>query len=328
MLTIIPMWKMLLETKGKRVGLAVLASFPIFVFGGIGMFFEGLQSGKNVQAAMGLFGTLFFGLGASLSLPQKKYIPEKSFIGYRSKQDRAQKMVKYGYLILAAIVIIFAILLPEMRLKSFIYGLSGLLAIYTLSKSLKFHEDVDFSANEYLSYSLGIKIGEKVLASYQNFDANDIKKGSNAFAATATKLVIASFDGQFWKKLSRDLNQITCLGIIADQNQNYFVKLHFNDGTEALLCIGLYDKLTSSPILVIKRFLEAIDASILGGATVLKSNQRRRVMADSASTKVAPIPSETIPVPKVSARNIELTPAILDGIRNAPEVTPGRKLEL
>lgn len=157
-----------------------------------------------------------------------------------------------------------------------------------------------------------------------------INVGSNAFAATATKLIAASFDGYLWIKLSRDLNQVSHIGIIGDENQSYFVKLQFNDGTDALLRVGLYENLTSSPILVIRRLLEAIDASLLCGSGVSQKAQRRRVVVNAGTpterSKVA-VPEAAL-ASKAPMRNIEVAPDVLTAIQNAEEVVPGRRLEL
>jgi hypothetical protein len=330
MIKTIPMWKMMMITKGKASGLAVLASLPAFIVTGAWMFLEGLQNGQKRQAAMGLICLVFFSVCAVLFAPSRKYIPGKTFRGYRNKKLSTKKAINYGYGIIAFIVVAFVVLAPEHALSAIFYGVGGIFSLYVLSKSLKFHADIDHSTNEYLATALGIPAGEKVLASYQNFDADEFDVGSNAFAATATKLIVASFDGYGWGKLSRDLNQVSRIGIIGDENKNYFVKLQFNDGGDVLLRIGLYEKLTSNPILVIRRLLETIDASLLCGSGASQTVQRRRVVANSgtptAVTKnVAPEATRASVAP---IRNIEVASDVLVAIQNAEEVVPGRRLEL
>ncbi|WP_336354714.1 hypothetical protein [Pseudomonas granadensis] len=330
MIKTIPTWQMMMLTRGKIVGLVILGFLPAFIIGGAWIFLEGLQSGQTRKAAMGLICMIFFGLGILLLAPSKQYVPGKTFQAYRNKKLHTQKAVKYGYAIIVLFCAIFAILVPEQMLKALGYGVVGIIGIYTYSKSLKFHADIDYSTNEYLTTSLGFAPGEKILVSYQNFEAGEVYAGSNAFAATATKLIAASFDGDQWIKLSRDMNQISRIGIIGDENQNYFVKLQFNDGADALLCVGLFEKLTSSPALIIKKLLEAIDTSLLGAGGASKTAQRRRVVVNSDT---AALPSENV-VPQAPlassapTRNIEVPSSVLDATKGAEDASPGRRLEL
>ncbi|WP_207283838.1 hypothetical protein [Pseudomonas sp. FW300-N2F2] len=330
MIKTIPMWAMMMATKGKKTGLAVLASFPIFIVTGTWMFLDGLQNGQKRQAAIGLICLVFFGACTLLFAPSKKYIPGKTFQGYRNKKLSTKTAINYGYGIVVFIFAVFLFLAPEHALSIIVSGLAGLFSLYILSKSLKFHADIDFSTNEYLATALGFPVGEKILVSYQNFDADGVEIGSNAFAATATRLTLASFDGEHWRKLSRDLSQVSRIGIIGDENQNYFVKLQFNDGADALLRIGLYEKLTSNPTLVIRKLLETIDAGLLGDSGTSPAAQRRRVVVNSGtpisvSKTVAP---EATLVSKAPMRNLEVAPDVLIAIQSAEEDVLRRRLEL
>ncbi|XSS64476.1 hypothetical protein ACP9OK_05745 [Pseudomonas sp. B11] len=327
MITTIPLWKMLIETKGKVYGLAIAATSPVLCAGGALMFLEGLQIDKARTATLGLITAIFFGLGAVITfIPGRKYIPSKSFSGYRSKQAKIQKLVKYSLwaIILLAAGLIF--ITPSSYIVISLSTIGALITLYHYSKSIKLHEDIDFSANQYLASSLQVVPGEKVLASYQNFHDDDIRRGSNAFIITATKLIIAFFDGERWEKHSRELNQITHIGIVGNESQTYFVKLIFDDGTDALLHISLYEKLTSAPALIIKRLLEVIDSSLLGDHSAAKASQRRRVIVPQGAIQ-PPIPSVE-PETAVPPRNIEISAATLNDIKNAEEIRPGRKLEL
>ncbi|MNZ57425.1 hypothetical protein D3C78_754010 [compost metagenome] len=320
------MWKMAMATKGKITALVVLAFVPVFIVGGAWMFLEGLQTGQNRQAAMGLFCVVFFGACILLFAPSKKYIPGKTFQGYRNKKLSSQTAINYGYGIIVFIAAVCVVFAPKDALSAIGYGIAGIFSLYILSKSLKFHADIDYSTNEYLATELGFPVGEKIQVSYQNFDADEVDVGSNAFAASATKLIVASFDGHLWRKLSRDLNQISHIGIIGDENQNYFVKLQFNDGADVLLRIGLYEKLTSSPILVIRMLLETIDASLLSGSGASQTTQRRRVVVNSGTPTESS--KNVAPASMAPARNIEVVPGVLNATQDAEEVVPGRKLEL
>lgn len=330
MIKTIPMWKMVMDTKGKIIGLLLLASLPVFIAGGAWMFVEGVQKGLINQAIIGFIAMAFFGAGAFLFAPSKKYVPGKTFKMYRNKKFSTKTYVNYGYGIVVLIFAVFAVLSPKDALKSIGYGLVAIYGLYIYSKSLKFHADVDFSTNEYLATALGFSAGEKILLSYQNFDADEVKAGSNAFAATATKFIVASFDGSAWTKLSKDLNQLSGVGIIGNDSQSYAVKLEFNDGVDALLYIGLYDKLTSNPVMVIRGLLEAIDTSLLFDSGASQTAKRRRVVinsniSDSISENV---PTDATLAAGAPARKIEVAPEVLNAIQNAEETVPGRRLEL
>nr|WP_243433749.1 hypothetical protein [Pseudomonas sp. 50_B] len=318
---------MFTETKGRAYGLAIIATFPVLCTGGALAFLEGLQTGKTRTAILGLITVILFGLGAVITLtPGRKYIPGKSFTGYRSKQAKVQKLIKHGFWIIILLAAGLTLIIPSRYIIISLSTIGALTSLYHYSKSIKFHEDIDFSTNQYLASSLQIVPGEKVLASYQNFHDDDIQRGSNAFIVTATKLIIASFNGEHWEKFSRELNQITHIGIVGNESETYFVKLIFDDGTDALLRIGLYEKLTSTPALVIKRLLEVIDSSLLGDHSAAKASQRRRVIAPQSATQAPtpPVKSETAATP----RNIEIAPTTLNDIKNSEEVKSGRKLEL
>ncbi|MCU1733579.1 MULTISPECIES: hypothetical protein [unclassified Pseudomonas] len=330
MIKTIPMWKMMMVSKGKIVGGLLLACLSGFIVFSVPMFIEGLQNGQTRQAVTALAGLLFFGACAVVLLPSKKYVPGKTFWFYRNKKFSTQMAIKYSYGVIVLVMVVFVALEPKRALHPIGFGLSGLVSLYFLSKSLRFHADVDSSASEYLATALGFSVGEKILVSYQNFDAGEVKAGSNAFAATATKLIVASFDGHVWKKLSRDLSQVSQIGIISNESQSYFVKLQFNDGSDALLSIGLYEKLTSNPILVVRKLLESIDASLLGDRGAPQVSRRSRVVVESG----APVSTSHVAAPETAlastapTRNIEFTPDMLTALQNAEEVIPGRRLEL
>ncbi|QBF29108.1 hypothetical protein EXN22_16540 [Pseudomonas tructae] len=326
MIKTIPMWKMEMAAEGKITAILLMACVPVFVVVSALLFLDGLQNGQHRQAAIGLLCVVFFGTGILFFAPSKKYIPGKTFRAYRNKKLNSQAAINYGYGIMVLITAIFVAVEPKDAIREIGYGIAGLFSLYAISKSLKFHADVDFSTNEYLATELGFSVGEKIQVSYQNFDADEVYAGSNAFAASATKLIVASFDGHLWGKLSRDLNQISHIGITGGKNQKYFVKLQFNDGADVLLRIGLYDKLTSSPALVIKKLLETIDASLLSGSAASQITQRRRVVVNSGAP--AERSKNVTPASMAPVRNIEVVPGVLNATPDAEEVVPGRKLEL
>ncbi|MCU0092617.1 MULTISPECIES: hypothetical protein [Pseudomonas] len=319
-----------MDTKGIIIGLFLLATIPAFIAASVWMFVVSLQSGQIREAMIGFIGLVFFGAGAILFGPSKKYVPGKTFKMYRNKKFSTKKYINYGYVITVLIFAGFIVLSPKDALKSIGYGLIAVYAIYIYSKSLKFHADVDFSTNEYLATALGFSAGEKILLSYQNFDADEVKAGSNAFAATATKFIVASFDGNGWTKLSKDLNQLSGIGIIGKDSQSYAMKLEFNDGVDALFYIGLYDKLTSNPLMVIRGLLETIDASLLNDSGAPQATKRRRVVvnADTSNPISENVPADAPLAAGAPARNIEVAPHVLNAIQNAEETVSGRRLEI
>lgn len=162
-----------MATKGKITGLVLLACLPVFIVGGAWAFLEGLQYGQKRQAAMGLSCVVFFGACALLFASSKKYIPGETFQGYRNKKLSTKTAINYGYGIIVFIFAVFFAIAPKDALRAIGYGLFGIVGLYVLSKSLKFHADIDFSTNEYLATVLGFPVGEKILVSYQNFDADE-----------------------------------------------------------------------------------------------------------------------------------------------------------
>lgn len=321
MIKTIPIWKMFLETKGKTTGIAILTTLPIFIGTGIAAFFYGLKTGQYKYAIPGFLCASFFLLVLVVFIfPQTEYIPGKTFLGYRSKLKKSQSIIKYSGWFFTALGLAFSIFFPSKIIITLTILFNAYIALYLVSKSLKFHEDVDHSTNHFLSSSLGIDTDEKILVSYQNFEPSDIKEGCNAFIVTPTKLMTASFNENNWKKLSRNLDQITHIGVISDDTGNSCVKLIFSDGADVLLRITLYEKLSSNPTLVTKRLLEAIDANLLGHPLEEKAPRRRRVVT---SNENSPTPVST-PETRKSAptRELELTPAHTEPPKS------GRKLEL
>lgn len=312
------------------MALFVLATLPPFLGCCAWLFVKGLQDGDIRQTIIGFVATAFFGFCTILFAPSKKYVPGKTFSFYRSEKIRKKKYINYAYLVTVLIFSVLVVVSPKDALKAIGGGLIAVYGIYIYSKSLKFHSDVDFSTNEYLVTALGFSAEEKILLSYQNFDAEEFKAGSNAFAATATKLIVASFDGNEWTKQSNDLNQLSGIGIVGKDSESYAIKLEFSDGADAWLYIGLYDKLTSNPLMVIRGLLEAIDASVLCDSGAPQIAKRRRVVVNSDTSN--PI-SENVPADATlavgaPARNIEVVPDVLNAIRNAEETVSGRRLEI
>src|SRR5471030_3258154 len=149
MIKTIPMWKIMMDTKGIIVGLVILAGLPVFIIGGAWMLLDGLQHGQYSVAAAGLLSLIFFGACALLIALSRKYIPGKTFLIYRNKKLHTRKALNYGYAITVLICVFFAALAPDHALNTLAYGVAAISSIYVYSKSLKFHADIDYSTNEY-----------------------------------------------------------------------------------------------------------------------------------------------------------------------------------
>ncbi|WP_228022257.1 MULTISPECIES: hypothetical protein [unclassified Pseudomonas] len=78
MITTIPLWKMLIETKGKVYGLAIAATSPVLCAGGALMFLEGLQIDKARTATLGLITAIFLAWVQLLRLSQDANIFQAS----------------------------------------------------------------------------------------------------------------------------------------------------------------------------------------------------------------------------------------------------------
>lgn len=284
--------------------------------------------------AYSILGLIFFGLGGYFVIfgigKAKKYRPGKTWSAWRKDGAWHQRLAKIVFISVPCVALVVLIIAPESAMR-WIWGVPLILvSTYVFLKALPHHEDVDFSANQYLIDALGIDLNEKVLVSYQNFTSENVKRGSSVVAVTPLHIFYAGFDGTHWIKLKRSLREISGIGITAKDEQAVVLKLAFDDKTSATIKLELYERLTSSPALVVKRLLEALDSCLLGSSIHGAGNKRRRQIVQPADhnlakEKVSGINAKSI---RDSGRRIDLSPAILGALERATEVAPGRKLEL
>jgi hypothetical protein len=197
--------------------------------------------------------------------------------------------------------------------------------LYFLLKSIKVHGDVDYVANDALLEVAEVNVDEKVIASYQNFDntKSEYKKKDNIIVVTNRKIFFAVFNGTNWLKLNKTFSDIYKIGIGgSNQQNNCYLKLVFFDNTTLVLRLDLYDKITTTPQLFLKQFLNALDSYLLG-YDVVPTTSRRRI---TVSTEQAGEQSVTQTVTP-AVRKIELNTTISKAIKEAEEVKPGRILE-
>jgi len=200
-----------------------------------------------------------------------------------------------------------------------------LVPLYFLLKSIKVHGDVDYVANDALLEVAEVNVDEKVIASYQNFDntKSAYKKKDNIIVVTNRKIFFAVFNGTNWLKLNKTFSDIYKIGIGgSNQQNNCYLKLVFFDNTTLVLRLDLYDKITTTPQLFLKQFLNALDSYLLG-YDVVPTTSRRRI---TVSTEQAGEQSVTQTVTP-AVRKIELNTTISKAIKEAEEVKPGRILE-
>jgi hypothetical protein len=263
-----------------------------------------------ITSILGYFGIKY------LYLPGN-YIPYKSFFLERLSKEKINKIS------LVAISITFLFALYSYLVKGHLYYQYFIVffVLYIYLKSLKVHGDIDYSANELLSEIIGVSIDEKIIASYQNFDGTNErqKKDDNLIVVTNRKIFFAVFDGKKWMTMSKLIQDIEKIGI-ARNDVNSYLKLIFNDNTSLGLRLELYEKITTTPQLFIKQFLNVLDASIMG-VNLLSNTNRRRVSVDNVK-----VTSTT--VSKSSTRNIELNPNLLNELKKSEEIKPGRILEI
>ena len=116
----------------------------------------------------------------------------------RGSKDRERKIVTYGGIvgIIIAILFIFFVYMEEQRLGSWmaisIPGILGLVCLVNYTrKSYQLHEDVDTVALSYMENLMGVDMGERIQAAYQNFDSSksdSIKDGANIIVVTDRKI--------------------------------------------------------------------------------------------------------------------------------------------
>lgn len=203
------------------------------------------------------------------------------------------------------------------------YLTPGLVGLYYASIAVKFHEDVDFETNEFLSESLGLSIDDKIVASYQNFNGTKIgyKKNDNLMVVTNRKIYFACFNGSNWMTLTRTFGDIQKIGggLTNVSGNSLYLRIIFNDESTLGLRLERLEKISSEPGLFIQKFYLALDAYLLGN-DVFQNSRRRVAVSNEKSTEARGTISKT--------RSIELSTELLNELKNSEEIKPGRTLEI
>ena len=182
--------------------------------------------------------------------------------------------------IIIAILFVFFIYMEEQRLGSWVAvaipAILGLVCLVNYTrKSYQLHEDVDTAALSYMENMVGVDMGERIQAAYQNFDpsnSDSLRDGANIMVVTDRKIYYSSLDYGRWSFVKKNICDIAKLGCLEDdkysvydytENKEYF-KLVFSDGTSIMLHMKTISKLSSNPKLFRRKFFEVLDAVILG----------------------------------------------------------------
>ncbi len=301
--------------------------FILFFGGGGAIAFDKFSKEQIGDGIIGLGMALFGAFILFFILRNRVYIPQKSFWWERRDKEVMLKYTNYSLYILFAISVLIIILglsnivefIKSLRILG--YALGGLITSYIYIKSLKVHNDVDYTASDEISQLLNIQNDEKIVASYQNFDSLNAerKKNDNLIVVTNRKIFFAVYNGTNWMTLNKLLSEVEKIGI-ARNDVNSYLKLVFADNTSLGLRLDLYEKITTTPQLFVKQFLTTLDASLLG-YDVVSNNNRRRVS----------ISNENISATNNSgnkSRNIEINSTLVSELKASEEIKSGRILEI
>lgn len=319
----------ILKEVNKSWFLKIGAGLLFFLLGGTVLIFLGESLEDKISGLVSILIAIVLGLYIYKHFNvEKKYIPKKSF--YISRLDKkGYKKLTFACIILSVIIgIIWT--MCDSSWRGVIFSLITLpIFIYTLV-SIKVHEDVDYSTNQILEDIIGMEIDERILASYQNFDSTKkIVNNNNLIIITNRKIFYAKFVNGKWTKLIRYLDELQGFGFTSKGYYTQYLKLIFTDKTSLILKLDLLDKITSNPSLFFRRFLFALDTSILG-STAQVSRRRRTTVSKSKKSFVQ---LEEIKVSEFSSttslkRQIEFNTETLEGLSKAEEYASGRALEL
>ena len=257
---------------------------------------------------------------------ERKYKPTSS----RVTKDKLKKITTYGGIagIIVACLIAYFIYMEEEKIGGwmayFVSGIWGMIyLIYYTNKSFKVHEDVDFVTSSEMEKIVGVEIGEKIQATYQNFDSstNDgLQDGANIMIVSDKKIYFSFLENGEWFFVKKNVNEIAKIGTTGDEN-NFYLKLLFSDETSIMLHTETYGKATSNNTLFIKKFYEVLDAVVLGTVNE-KISSRRRV---SVNQEAKPIESQQSENKEI--RRLDLSNDVINKLKNATPVEAGRVLE-
>lgn len=264
---------------------------------------------------------------------ERKYKPGKSFMSWRGSKEKMKNLINYGGAagIILVCLIAYFIYMEEQKIGGWIgYIIAGIwfvaYTIYYSNKSFKVHEDVDFATSSELENIVGVEIGEKIQATYQNFDSstNDgVPNDANIMIVSDKKIYFSFLEGGEWSFVKKNINEIEKIGIFDDSqnHQKIHLKLLFSDETSIMLHMESYGKATSNANLFLRKFLVALDAVVLGTVDE-KISSRRRVTINQEAKPVESQQSENKEI-----RQLDLSKEMIGKLKNAKPVEAGRVLE-
>ena len=144
---------------------------------------------------------------------------------------------------------------------------------------------------------------------------------SNIVMVTDKKIYFAYYDSNHWYFVNKKLDEISRLGYTGEGQEKGCLRMEFVDGTAIMLHIDAMGKITSNSTLFLKKFLEVLDAVVLGTVDE-KISSRRRVSVNNAT------PDAQHSEQKTEGRKLDLGNSIIEGLRNATPVESGRVIEL
>ncbi len=315
--------KIMGSIKGYLMKIMMWVSVPIWLIASVLVAFLV----DNFITGFVAFLAFLIGIAAAIVLfSGGKYKPEKSFFFWRLSNERMLKL--YKYFTIGGVLITILLSLHEFKVQNVFYLIAALLALYYAQKSFAVHEDVDYVANMEASNLLGMEVDEKIQASYLNFGVSKKpSKGSNIMLLTDKKLLFAFCEGTKWSLMNKYLKDIAKIGRVNTEgvvnltSSSSCLYIEFVDNTSLSLHMSLNDKLTSNPDLFFKKFLTTLDAVVLG-KTDEKIASRRRVSVNNE-----PKPSASVSEEGIETRTIDIGSTILDNLRGATPIEPGRTLE-
>lgn len=323
--------EMMSAVQGKtKTSLLLYVGFPLLV---LACAFALIYGEELYIKAFGLLGVLFFGFcGWLLFRGEQEYKPGKTYVTLRGSKEKMKQMINYSCV--AGIFICFLILcfgfIEEQRIKSWMgYAFSGIIGLvyymYYNNKSFKVHEDIDFVSSEEMERIIGAEIGEKIQATYQNFDSSlqgKLEDDSNLMILSDKKIFFSYIEKGEWLFIKKNINEVVKIGIFEDSNNNkIYLRILFSDNTDLMLHLETYGKTTSNALLFIRKLLIVLDAVILGTVDE-KITSRRRV---SVNQETKPIESQKSENKEV--RRLDLSEDMIEKLRNATPVESGRVLE-
>ena len=324
--------EMMSAVQGKtKTSLLLYVGFPLLV---LACAFALIYGEELYIKAFGLLGVLFFGFcGWLLFRGEQEYKPGKTYVTLRGSKEKMKQMINYSCV--AGIFICFLILcfgfIEEQRIKSWMgYAFSGIIGLvyymYYNNKSFKVHEDIDFVSSEEMERIIGAEIGEKIQATYQNFDSSvqgKLEDDSNLMILSDKKIFFSYIEKGEWLFIKKNINEVVKIGIFEDSNNNkIYLRILFSDNTDLMLHLETYGKTTSNALLFIRKLLIVLDAVVLGTVDE-KISSRRRV---SVNQETKPIENQQNDNKEI--RRLDLSEDMIEKLRSATPVESGRVIEL